>query len=278
MRQLLCWLLVLAALPAVAQVKNEHFKSLQPRNIGPAGMSGRVTAIDAVYTNPDIIYVGGASAGVWKTSNGGATWQSLFDDQPLLNIGALKIQQSNPDVIWVGTGEVNSSRSSYAGTGIIKSTNGGKTWQHLGLGESHHIGRIILHPTNPDIAWVAVLGHLYSPNKERGVYKTTDGGKTWKQTLFVNENAGAVDLIMEPSNPRVLYAAAWERERRAWNFVEGGQGTGIYKSTDGGDTWKLLTNASSGFPQGELVGRIGLSAYKGKGQTVLYAAVDNYNL
>ncbi|HMO39378.1 MAG TPA: glycosyl hydrolase [Saprospiraceae bacterium] len=247
------------------------------RSIGPTIMSGRVTDIDVSPTDPTHFYVAYASGGLWKTVNNGHSFTPLFDQEMAMTIGDIAVDWAR-NTIWVGTGEVNSSRSSYAGTGIFKSTNGGKTWQHLGLGESHHIGRIILHPTNPDIAWVAVLGHLYSPNKERGVYKTTDGGKTWKQTLFVNENAGAVDLIMEPSNPRVLYAAAWERERRAWNFVEGGQGTGIYKSTDGGDTWKLLTNASSGFPQGELVGRIGLSAYKGKGQTVLYAAVDNYNL
>ena len=160
---------------------------------------------------------------------------------------------------------------------LAKSTDGGKSWQHLGLEERHHISRIILHPTDPNTAWVAVLGHLYSPNKERGVYKTNDGGKTWKLVLFANENSGAADLVIDPQNPNVLYAATWHRERRAWNFVESGTGTGLYKSTDGGNKWTLLSTTTAGFPTGEGAGRIGLSLSRSGGKTVLYAAIDNYN-
>jgi photosystem II stability/assembly factor-like uncharacterized protein len=159
---------------------------------------------------------------------------------------------------------------------MYKSTNGGKTWQHLGLGESHHIGRIVLHPSNPNIAWVAVLGHLYSPNQERGVYKTTDGGKTWKKTLFIDDDTGVVDLMMDPASANTLYAAAWDRSRRAWDFVESGKNTGIYKSTDGGNTWTLLTAKNAGFPVGEGAGRVGLAMTRQGGKPLLYAAIDNY--
>ncbi|MDX1943404.1 MAG: glycosyl hydrolase [Saprospiraceae bacterium] len=272
--------------PADARIKSfEQRKSLEKaslvngiefRNIGPTIMSGRVTDMDVSPSDPTHFYVAYASGGLWKTVNNGQSFTSLFDNEMVMTIGDIAVDWAR-NTIWIGTGEVNSSRSSYAGTGIYKSTNAGKTWQHLGLGESHHIGRIILHPTDPNIAWVAALGHLYSPNKERGIYKTTDGGKTWKQVLFVNENAGGIDLVMEPNNAKVLYAGMWERERRAWNFIEGGKGTGIYKSTDGGETWHLLTDAKSGFPNDEFAGRIGLSINKMGGKTTLYAAIDNYN-
>ncbi|MBP8239288.1 MAG: glycosyl hydrolase, partial [Saprospiraceae bacterium] len=172
--------------------------------------------------------------------------------------------------------EVNSSRSSYSGTGVFKSTDGGKTWQHLGLGESHHIGRIVLHPTDPNTAWVAVLGHLYSPHPERGVFKTSDGGKTWRKVLYINDNAGAVDLMIDPADPKTLYAASWERERRAWNFVEGGAGSGLYKSSDGGEKWSKLP--SIGFPTDSNAGRIGLAMFRTGGRRVLFAAIDNYTL
>ncbi|MDX1666338.1 MAG: glycosyl hydrolase, partial [Saprospiraceae bacterium] len=180
------------------------------------------------------------------------------------------------NTIWLGTGEVNSSRSSYAGAGIYKSTDGGKSWTYHGLPETHHIGRILLHPDDPNTAWVAALGHLYSPNPERGVYKTTDGGRSWRKTLFVNEDAGAVDMIMDPDDPNTLYAAIWERTRRAWNFVESGEGSGIYKSTDGGENWMAVTGSKNGFPSGEGVGRIGLAIAKVEGENVLYASLDNY--
>ncbi|HEY0751229.1 MAG TPA: hypothetical protein VGD26_08735, partial [Chitinophagaceae bacterium] len=176
--------------------------------------------------------------------------------------------------IWIGTGEVNSSRSSYAGIGMYKSNDNGKTWHYSGLPESHHIGKVQLHPTDTNTLWVAVLGHLYSPNKERGVYKTTDGGKTWKQTLYIDDNTGAVDLDINPNNPNEVYAAVWYRTRRAWNFEESGKTSGIYKSTDGGITWNLLTNPGSGFPTGNIVGRVGISVAPRNPQ-VVYAVVDN---
>lgn len=245
------------------------------RNIGPTVMSGRVADVEVSPTDPSHFYVAYASGGLWKTENNGTSFRPLFDQEMVMTIGDIAINWQR-NIIWVGTGEVNSSRSSYSGTGIFKSADGGKSWQHLGLGESHHIGRIVLHPTDPNTAWVAVLGRLYSPNPERGVYKTSDGGKTWRQVLYNNENTGAIDLLIDPANPRVLYAATWERERRAWNFVESGAGSAIYKSTDGGERWTRLP--ANGFPAGAGAGRIGLALAKSGGKNVLYAAIDNYGL
>ncbi|MEL7119947.1 MAG: glycosyl hydrolase, partial [Bacteroidota bacterium] len=224
---------------------------------------------------PSHFFVGYSSGGLFKTENNGITFTPLFDDEMVMTIGDIAVDWDR-DIIWIGTGEVNSSRSSYSGTGIFKSFDGGKTWEHAGLEESHHIGRIILHPSNPDIAWVAVLGHLYSPSEERGVFKTTDGGKTWNKTLYVNENAGAVDMVINPLNPDELYAATWERTRRSWNFVESGEGSGIYKSSDAGVTWELLTTKEAGFPVGEGAGRIGLALHEDQGKVTLYASIDNY--
>ncbi|MCB0641909.1 MAG: glycosyl hydrolase, partial [Phaeodactylibacter sp.] len=246
------------------------------RNIGPAVQSGRVVELAVNPKDPSIFYVAYASGGLWKTESNGTSFTPLFDQEMVMTIGAIAVDWEN-DVIWVGTGEVNSSRSSYAGTGVFKSTDGGKSWQYLGLGESHHIGRIVLDPGDPNVAQVAVLGHLYSPNKERGVYKTKDGGKTWTKTLFVNDNAGAVDLIADPNNPSTYYAAIWERSRRANRKSTAGQGSGIYKSTDGGENWSLVSGKKSKFPTGEGVGRIGLSASNDGGKTALFAILDNYD-
>ncbi|NBC08384.1 MAG: glycosyl hydrolase, partial [Bacteroidetes bacterium] len=246
------------------------------RNVGPTVMSGRVTDIDVWEEGPTHFYVAYASGGLWKTENNGLSFTPLFDQQAVMTIGDIAVDWTR-NTIWVGTGEVNSSRSSYAGAGVYKSTDGGQNWEHIGLGETHHIGRILLHPDNPDIAWVAALGHLYSPNPERGLYKTTDGGQSWRQTLYLGPNTGAVDLLLDPTDQGTLYAATWERERRAWNFVESGPNSAIYKSTDEGDTWTKLTTEGSGFPEGEGVGRIGVDAVEVDGKTVLYAALDNYN-
>lgn len=251
-------------------VANVAFES-----VGPTVFSGRVTDIAVHPDDPTIFYVAYASGGLWKTENNGQSFTPIFDREAVMTIGDIAVDWKN-DIIWVGTGENNSSRSSYSGVGMFKSVDGGKNWEHKGLPESHHIGRIILDPNDPDILWVAALGHLYSPNPERGIYKTTDGGNTWKQTLFVNENTGAIDLVDDPKKPGVLYAATWHRERRAWNFVESGEGSGIYKSEDGGESWQLLTTGSSGFPSGEGAGRIGLALAKNGDQTVLYALLDNY--
>ena len=255
--------------------ENSLVSNLEFQSIGPTVFSGRVTDLAVSPTDPSHFYVAYASGGLWKTTNNGNSFSPLFDDEIVMTIGDIAVNWEK-NIIWVGTGENNSSRSSYSGVGMFKSTDGGKTWAHKGLPESHHISRIILHPSNPDILWVAVLGHLYSPNKERGIYKTTDGGNTWKQVLFVNENAGAVDLLIDPNNPNTLYAATWERTRRAWNFVESGSGSGIYQSTDGGENWTLTTTANSGFPTGDGVGRIGIAITKQNDKTILYALLDNY--
>ena len=243
-------------------------------NIGPSIFSCRVTDVDVNPADPTEMYVAYASGGLWHTTNNGTSFTPVFDHEASMTIGDIAVDWAS-GVIWVGTGENNSSRSSYAGTGMYRSADGGKTWEWRGLPESHHIGRVVLHPNNPDVLWVAVLGHLYSPNPERGVYKSTDGGKTWNRTLFADENSGAIDLCLDPANPDILYAATWQRERRAWNFSGAGQGSGIWKSTDGGQTWTRLNTAESGFPSGPYVGRIGLCAGRSGNQTVLYACLDN---
>ena len=247
--------------------------SVKFRNIGPSIMSGRVVDIDANPSDPTEFYVAYASGGLWYTNNNGQSFSPVFDSADVITIGDVAVNWKTK-TIWVGTGEVNSSRSSYAGIGVFKSRDNGKTWQYLGLPESQHIGKIQLHPTDDNTAWIAVLGHLYSPNKERGVYKTTDGGTTWKQTLYVDDNTGAIDIDINPSNPNELYAAAWYRTRSAWNFEESGKTSGIYKSSDGGNTWTLLTKQGAGFPVGEGVGRIGIAVYP-KNPQIVYAIMDN---
>ena len=248
-------------------------KDIKFRNIGPSVMSGRVVDLDVNPLNPIEFYIAYASGGLWHTTNNGQSFVPVFDKEDALTIGAIAVNWQTHE-IWVGTGEANSSRSSYAGIGVFKSTDKGKSWQYMGLPESHHIGKIILHPSDHNIAWVAVLGHLYSPNEERGIYKTMDGGKTWKQTLFVDTNTGAVDLAINQKNPDELYASMWHRERRAWNFIESGNTSGIYKSTDGGNSWALTSSEGSGFPTGKIVGRIGLSVFANN-PSVVFATLDN---
>lgn len=243
------------------------------RNIGPSVMSGRVVDMEVNPEDPTEFYVAYASGGLWHTTNNGISFNSIFDTEDIMTIGDIAMDWKSR-TLWVGTGEVNSSRSSYAGIGVYKSNNNGKSWEYLGLPESHHIGEIKLHPTDVNTAWVAVLGHLYSPNKERGVYKTTDGGKNWKQTLYVDNNTGAVDIDINPKNPNELFAAMWYRTRSASNFEEGGKTSGIYKSTDGGENWQLMSKEGSGFPFGDGVGRIGLMVYPSNPSTI-FAVVDN---
>ncbi len=251
--------------PLVAQ-----FQSLRFRPIGPAVMGGRVHDIEALPGNPAVLYVATASGGLWKSVNKGTTWTPLFDDQSVSTFGDVAIAWSNPDIVWAGTGEQNNRQSTSWGNGVYRSTDAGKTWTHLGLDGTMHIGRVRVHSTNPDIAYVAALGNLWAPSPDRGVYKTVDAGKTWTKVLFVDTLTGVVDLAMDPVNPDVLYAAAYQRLRRAWGFNGGGPGSGIYKSTDGGRRWSRLAN---GLPAGDK-GRIGL-AIAASNPRVLYAIIEH---
>lgn len=246
-------------------------KNIEFTNIGPTIMSGRVVDIDVNPNNTNEFYVGYASGGLWYTNNNGTSFTPVMDNSPTQNIGDIAIDWKN-GTIWVGTGESNSSRSSYSGIGILKSTNKGKTWQHVGLPDSQHIGRIIINKNNPNEVVIGVIGHLYSKNKQRGVYKTTDGGKTWKNTLFIDDMTGIIDISVSPKNANVLFAASWERMRKAWDFDGDGNGSAIYKSTDAGSTWKKLTTKGKGFPVGTGVGRIGLASFN---DNVVYAFLDN---
>jgi len=247
-------------------VKNVPFK-----NIGPSIMSGRVVDIDANPDNPTEFYVGYASGGVWHTINNGTTFEPILDSSDTQNVGDIAVDWKNR-VIWVGTGENNSSRSSYSGIGILKSSDNGKTWNNQGLNDSHHIGRILINPNNPDEVVVGSTGHLYSPNKERGIYKTTDGGKTWSQKLYVDDISGIIDLAHSPNNFDIMYAASWTKDRKAWNFDGSGNNSAIYKSMDGGDSWNKISTTSSGFPTGQGVGRIGLAVYD---DNTIYAFHDS---
>ena len=249
-------------------VKNIKFK-----NIGPSVMSGRVVDLEVNPSDPTHFYVAYASGGLWETKNNGNSFTSLFDNQMVMTIGDIKVDWQNK-IIYIGSGENNSSRSSYSGNGIYRSVDNGKNWVNIGLQESHHIGRIILHPKNPDILWVASLGHLYSPSMERGIYKSTDGGKSWQNKLFINEFTGAIDLVIDNTNPDILYSSMWEKDRKAWNFDGSGVGSGIFKSEDGGESWIEISGGDSGFPDTDGTGRIGLDISQSD-PNILYAILDN---
>jgi len=253
--------------------ENSPLARVPVSNIGPAIMSGRVVDIDAHEADPTHFVVAYASGGLWITWNNGQSFDPLFDHEGVMTIGDIAVDWDT-GTIWVGTGENNSSRSSYAGDGVYRSTDWGESWAHVGLAGTHRTGRILLHPGDSDTIWVASVGSLYSPNENRGVFKSTDGGENWTRTLFVNDTSGAIDLVLDPNNPDILYAATWERQRRAWNFVESGEGSGIYKSVDGGSTWNRIDG--NGFPTGDGVGRIGISIFAGD-SNIVYASVDNQN-
>ncbi len=254
-----------------AMARQSILKNYPVRNIGPTVMSGRIVDLAVNEQNPKVFYVGYASGGVYKTVNNGNTLEPIFDYQRALGIGDLALAPSNPDILWVGTGENNSSRSTYAGAGVYKTLDAGKTWQFMGLDFTQHIGRIAIHPQNPETVWVAAIGSLYSAGKDRGLYKTIDGGKTWKKTLFVDDSTGVIDVIVNPQNPSQLWAASWQRQRNAGNFIGNGNGTAIWISNDGGETWQ---KSMAGFPQGQWVGRIGLDICQSQ-PNILYAILDN---
>ena len=248
------------------------FHGMEPRNIGPAGMSGRVNAIDVVLSNPDIIYIGSASGGVWKSENAGMNWTPISDDLPTAAIGDLAIYQKNPNIIYVGTGEGNPRNSMNSGRGMFKSVDGGRSWQAIGLENTRQIHRVIVHPDNPDVVWAGVQGSAWGTHPERGVYKSTDGGQTWDRTLFINDSTGIADLRIDPNNPNKLIAAMWEFRRWPWFFKSGGAGSGIYISENGGVNWEKI-ECDSGLPCSEL-GRIGVAFAPGKSSTV-YAYVES---
>ncbi len=248
----------------------EYLKVMKARNIGPGGMSGRVTAIDVELDNPAVFYVGTASGGIWKTSNGGVNFSPIFDDQEVANIGSLALDPSNNDIIWAGTGEGNPRNSLNGGRGIYKSLDGGRSWKLMGLEDTRHIHRIIVHPGNSDVVYAGAIGSPWGPHPERGVYRTTDGGQSWEQILFVNELTGVADMVMDPDNPLKLFVAMWEHQRWPWFFKSGGEGSGMHMTVDGGKTW---TKVTEGLPEGEL-GRMGLAIARGNSDYV-YALVES---
>ncbi len=249
----------------------EHFEQINPRNIGPAGMSGRVTAIDVVNDDPSNIYIGTASGGVWYSNNGGIHWEPIFDEQNTLSIGALKINQKNPDEIWVGTGEGNPRNSQNSGAGVYKSIDGGKTWIFKGLTKTKVIHRILIDHQNSDVVYVGAQGVAWGASKDRGVYKSTDGGDNWSQILYANDKTGIADLVMDPDNPNKIIAAMWEFERTPAFFNSGGEGSGIHITMDGGETWKKM-GEDDGLPAGDL-GRVGLAIAPSMSE-VIYAIVE----
>jgi photosystem II stability/assembly factor-like uncharacterized protein len=282
-------LVALSASPALAQRRGDGqaqgsaalsdsalVATLTPRSIGPAVMSGRVEDIAVASSRGSrggelgtVFYIGSASGGVWKTINGGMSWRSVFDNEDVGSIGAVAVAPSNSEIVWVGTGEDNNQRSVSYGNGVYKSTDGGQTWTNMGLRTSQQVGRIRVHPDNPDVVWVAAVGPMWAAGGERGVFKTTDGGRTWRNVLTVDEYTGAADLVLDPSNPDVMYAATHQRERRAFNYVGGGPGSGVWRSVDGGETWTRLTK---GLPRSDM-GRIGLDVARSHPGTV-YAVIE----
>jgi photosystem II stability/assembly factor-like uncharacterized protein len=267
--------LAIAGLATILQAQDlpelKYFEALAPRNIGPAGMSGRVTSIDVDLSDDDIIYVGTASGGVWKSTDGGIDWKPIFEDEPLQAIGAIAINQRNPDEIWVGTGEGNPRNSHNSGRGLYRSRDGGQSWELVGLEHTRNIHRIIVHRDNPDIVYVGAMGSIWGANPERGVYRTEDGGDTWERILYIDEGVGIADLVVDPTNPDKLLAAMWEFDRDPWYFNSGGAQSGLYITYDGGDTWTQKTE-EDGLPKGDL-GRIGL-AVAPSSPNIIYALVE----
>jgi photosystem II stability/assembly factor-like uncharacterized protein len=277
------WLAILLPLitssPAHTQMQERVSPSLLQgltwRAIGPAMFGGRVADVAGIPGRPDILYVGTASSGLYKSTNGGVTFESIFDDGNTLSIGAIAVQPDNPDVVYVGTGEGAVRNSISFGDGIYKSTDGGKSWTHLGLKDSERFSRIAIHPSNSRIVFAAAMGHAFGPNSERGVYRSTDGGATWQRVLYVNETTGASDVAIDPKNPDIVYAGMYEYQRKPWHFRSGGAGSGLYRSADGGTTWTKLTDPAlaNGLPGARLIGRIGISIHRND-PSVVYALIE----
>jgi len=256
--------------PPINQSDNPLLKDFRWRSIGPASMGGRIDDIAVVESNPYIFYIGFATGGVWKTTNNGTTWEPIFDTYTVASIGDITVCQSDPNIIWVGTGEPNNRQSSSIGDGIYKSTDAGKTFTNMGLKETQTIARIVIDPKDANTLYVAALGHLFGPNSERGVYKTTDGGKSWTNVKFIDEDTGFTDIVIDPSDNKTLYAASYQRRRTSWGFNGGGPGSGIWKTTDAGKSWTKLQGA--GLPEG-LLGRIGLDVSRSN-PNVVYAQIE----
>ena len=264
-------LLIIATSLSAQDFSTDILKDMKPRNIGPGGMSGRVTAIDVVTKNPEIIYVGTASGGLWKSESGGVKWKPIFEKEATASIGAIAIQQSNPSVIWLGTGEGNPRNSLNGGYGVYRSLDAGKNWDLMGLENTRHIHRIIIDPTNPNIIYIGAIGSPWGEHEERGVYKTKDGGKTWNKILYATNKTGVGDMVMDPSNPNKLIVALWEHKRDPWFFNSGGEGSGVFITHNGGETWEERTD-KDGLPKGNL-GRIGLAIAKNK-PNIVYALIE----
>ncbi|MDN3203202.1 VPS10 domain-containing protein [Algoriphagus sediminis] len=266
-------LLVLSFSSIQAQeLTSELLNGLPLRNIGPATMSGRIVDLAVLESDPYTFYAATATGGVWRTTDNGITFEPVFENEGTHSVGAIALNQNHPNIIWVGTGERANRQSSSWGDGVYKSTDGGKSWKNMGLKDSHHIGRIALHPTDSLVAYVAAMGHLWGPNEERGLYKTEDGGETWERLIYVDEDTGVVDVAMDPTDPNILYAATYQRRRRPYGFHGGGPGSGLHKSTDGGETWKELTN---GLPEGDY-GRIGISIYRNNPEVVFISLEQGF--
>src|SRR4051794_19622186 len=243
------------------------------RSIGPAVMMGRVDDIAGSEKDPLIVYVGFATGGLWKSTDGGNHWKSQFDNMPNESVGAIGIAPSNPDVVYVGMGEANNRQSSSIGDGVWGTTDGGKTWNHLGLEDTQSIGRVVVDPANPNIVYVAAMGHLFGANPERGLFKTIDGGKNWKKVKYIDPDTGCTDVAIDPVNPRILYAATLARRRTWWGYNGGGPGSALWKTTDGGDTWTKLDGPGWPKPRDGIYGRIAISIFKAKPSTI-YAQVE----